>query len=368
MIKRTKSAVLVGVAALALAGMGTGIAFAQGSNASSAAALLSLSSPPAAVAPWALPVAQPPSSPSAGVAPWAPRRGGHPPASQTNSPTADSSSPSSVPPEPSALADEVDPAVVDINTVLSNPNDQAAGTGIVLDPSGVVLTNNHVISGATSITVTETGNNQTYPATVLGYDQTHDIAVLQLQNASGLPTAEIGDSGDSGGPLVNSTGQVIGIDTAGSSGSRWRSNASGGDGLAIPINDAIAISEQIQAGAASSTIHIGPTGIMGITVQAPNAQREATQRGRLRNRHHVAIPAVTGAVVTGITADSPAAQSGLTAGDIIVSLDATPVDSPTTLTTLVTAHHPGDSVNVTWIDPAGQQHTATMQLAAGPPN
>jgi S1-C subfamily serine protease len=65
---------------------------------------------------------------------------------------------------------------------------------------------------------------------------------------------------------------------------------------------------------------------------------------------------------------SPAEQSGLTAGDIIVSLDATPVDSPTTLTTLVTAHHPGDSVNLAWVDPTGQQHTATIQLAAGPPN
>jgi S1-C subfamily serine protease len=84
---------------------------------------------------------------------------------------------------------------VDINTRLSKPNVQAAGTGIVLDPSGHVLTNNHVINGATSITVTDIGNGQTYPATVLGYDSTHDIAVLQLQGASGLATALIGDSG-----------------------------------------------------------------------------------------------------------------------------------------------------------------------------
>jgi S1-C subfamily serine protease len=343
-----------------------------------------------------------------------------------------SSGPSSVSLDLSALAGKVDPAVVDINTVLRTPNNQAAGTGIVLDSSGVVLTNNHVISGATSITVTDIGNNQTYPATVIGYDHTHDIALLQLQNASGLPTAEIGDSsavavgdaiaaignaggrggtptlaagtvralnqtvtvsddttgnteqlagliqvaanvqpGDSGGPLVNSTGQVIGIDTAGSTGSRWRSDSSGGEGLAIPINDAIAISKQIQAGTASPPIHIGPTGIIGITVQAANAQRGATQHGRLRNRHHFAIPTVptvAGALVTGIMPGSPAEQSGLTAGDIIVSLDATPVDSPTTLTTLVTAHHPGDSVNLAWVDPTGQQHTATIQLAAGPPN
>jgi S1-C subfamily serine protease len=395
----------------------------------SAAALPSLSSPSAAVAPWALPAVQPPSPSLADVAPGAPHRGWHPQAPPTNFPPVNSSSPSSVSLDLSALASKVDPAVVDINTVLSTPNNQAAGTGVVLDPSGVVLTNNHVISGATSITVTDIGNSQTYPATVIGYDHTHDIALLQLQNASGLPTAEIGDSGavvvgdgiaaignaggrggtptlaagtvtalnqtvtvsdaatgnteqlagliqvaanvqpgDSGGPLVNSTGQVIGIDTAGSTGSHWRSDASGGEGLAIPINDAIAISKQIQAGTVSPTVHIGLTGIIGITVQGPNAQSMPTQRGRFRSRHHFAIPTIAGALVTGIMPGSPAEQSGLIAGDVIVSLDATPVDSPTTLTTLVTAHHPGDSINLAWVDPTGQQHTATIQLAAGPPN
>ena len=205
---------------------------------------------------------------------------------------------------------------MDINTRLSKPNVQAAGTGIVLSPSGQVLTNNHVINGATSITVTDIGNGQTYPATVLGYDGTHDIAVLQLQGASGLVTAPIGDSdavevgeeiaaignaggrggtpsiaagrvtalhqtvtvrdditggsqqltgmirvaadvqpGESGGPLVNAAGQIIGVITAGPDNSR--SGPAGSEGLAIPINDAIAISQQIEAGTASSTVHLG---------------------------------------------------------------------------------------------------------------
>jgi S1-C subfamily serine protease len=218
----------------------------------------------------------------------------------------------------SALAARVDPGLVNINTRLSKPNLQAAGTGIVLSSSGYILTNHHVINGATSISATNIGNGQTYPATVVGYDSTHDIAVLQLRNASGVPTAPIGDSntvkvgdevaaignaggrggtpsmapgrvtaldqtvivndefagssqqlsrlirvaadvepGDSGGPLVNTSGQVIGVVTAGYTGSP--SQPTGGEGLAIPTNEAITISNQIEAGTGSPTIHIGPS-------------------------------------------------------------------------------------------------------------
>ena len=338
------------------------------------------------------------------------------------------SGPSSTGLDLASLAAAVDPALVDINTELSTPNARAAGTGIVLDSSGVVLTNNHVISGATSIAATDIGNQQTYPATVIGYDRTHDIAVLQLQGATGLPTAQLADSsatavgdtiaaignaggrggtpaitsgtisalnqtvtvsddttgtteqltgliqiaaniqpGDSGGPLVNATGQVIGVDTAGSAGSRYRSASSPGEGLAIPINDAIAISTQIQAGTASPTVHLGATGILGITVQGANAQTRP-QRGRFRSRLHTATPNVSGALLVGILPGSPAEQSGLAAGDTVVSLDTTTVDSLSTLTTLLSAHHPGDSVQLTWLDPAGQQHTATIVLTTGPPN
>ena len=324
----------------------------------------------------------------------------------------------------SALAAGVDPAVVDINTQLSGSNDHGAGTGIVLSSSGAVLTNNHVINGAISITATDVGNGLTYPATVVGYDRSHDIAMLQLQGASGLQTASIGDSsavavgdqiaaignaggrggtpsvaagtisaldqavtvsdnitgsaeqlagliqvaadvqpGDSGGPLVNTAGQVIGIDTAGSAGSRWQ--PSGGDGLAIPINDAIAISKQIQTGTASTTIHIGATGILGVIVQDPTAQAAPSHRGSSGRRYR---SATSGALVAGVRPGSPAEQAGLTAGDTIVSLDAATVDSPTALTTLLTGHHPGDLMRLSWVDVSGQQHTATLRLAVGPPN
>ncbi len=181
----------------------------------------------------------------------------------------------------SQIAAKISPGLVDVVSTLGDENGEAAGTGMVLNSNGEVLTNNHVIDGATSISVTDIGNGHTYKATVVGYDKTKDIAVLQLQNASGLQTVTFGDSatvsvgqqvvaignaegkggqpsvvtgsvtslnqsitasdegsasnseqlsgliqtnapiqpGDSGGPLVNSAGQVIGIDTAASSSS-----------------------------------------------------------------------------------------------------------------------------------------------------
>ncbi len=94
----------------------------------------------------------------------------------------------------SSIASSVSPDLVDINTTLGDQGGSAAGTGIVLTSNGEVLTNNHVIDGATSISVTDIGNGQTYRATVVGYNRTSDIAVIQLQGASGLKTATLGDS------------------------------------------------------------------------------------------------------------------------------------------------------------------------------
>jgi len=92
------------------------------------------------------------------------------------------------------VASPLEAGVVDVNTQLAYQNAAGAGTGILLGPSGEVLTNNHVITGASSVSVTDVGTGRTYPATVVGYDRSHDIAVLQAQGASGLPTASIGDS------------------------------------------------------------------------------------------------------------------------------------------------------------------------------
>jgi len=306
----------------------------------------------------------------------------------------------------SAIASKVDPAIVDITTNLAYQNAGGAGTGMVLGPSGLVLTNNHVIEGASSIRVRDVGNGHDYSATVLGTDATHDIAVLQLKGASHLKTVTVGNSatlsmgeaviamgnaggvggapsvatgvvealgssivasdavtggseqltgliqtnaplepGDSGGPLANRSARVIGIDTAGSAGYRFQSGA--GAGFAIPIDSALAIAHQIESGLGSTTIHIGPAAFLGVQV--------------------VTSPFVSGALVTGVIAGSSADRAGLVDGDVIVALGEQSVDSPTGLTDLMQSHHPGDVVQVGWVDQFGAQHTATVHLTAGPP-
>lgn len=313
------------------------------------------------------------------------------------------------------LAARVDPGLVDVVSTLGLQQAQAAGTGLALTPSGEILTNNHVIEGATSIRVTDVGNGRSYPARVVGYDRSHDIAVLQLQDASGLATVTLGNSstaavgqkvvalgnaggkggipsvaagritglgasitasdasagtseqltglinhnadiqpGDSGGPLVNTAGQVIGIDTAASSGFTIQSGQAKTQAFAIPVNEAVSIASQITAGTSSSTVHIGPTGFLGVAVMsAGNAAADGVQPG-------------TGAALAGLVPGSPAGRAGLAAGDVIVSVDGHRVSSPSALQSALELHHPGDSVSISWTDQAGQTHSATIVLATGP--
>ena len=308
------------------------------------------------------------------------------------------------------IAAKVSPGLVDVVSTLGYQQAEGAGTGLVLTSSGEVLTNNHVIDGATSIGVTDIGNGRTYSASVVGYDQHHDVAVLQLHGASGLQTVSLGNSsgatvgqrvvalgnaggkggapsvvtgkivgtgasigasdqlagtveqlhgliahnaaiqpGDSGGPLVNRYGQVIGIDTAGG-----QSQSGQTQGFAIPINQAITTARQIAAGTASATVHIGPTGLMG--VQIMQASQAATN----------GVPAGSGAAVAGTLPSSPAANAGLQAGDVITSVDGHQVTSPEALQSALEPHHPGDQITVGWTDQQGQARSGTVTLITGP--
>jgi S1-C subfamily serine protease len=264
----------------------------------------------------------------------------------------DPSTPSSSPPPigiapgtsagEAAVLKKVEPSLVIINTTLQYSSEQAAGTGMVLNSSGLILTNNHVIENATKITATSVATGKTYPAKVVGYDVTRDVAEIKLQGASGLrpitaanpatvksgiPVVAMGNAegqsqivpatgqvtglnqtitasdqggtvtsetlhgmiqtnadivaGDSGGPLANAAGQVIGMDTAGNEVTTGQQSASG---FAIPINTAMTLGSQISAGDASSTIVIGYPPFIGIyigqgTDSSPTAQAQQEQDG-----------------------------------------------------------------------------------------
>jgi S1-C subfamily serine protease len=103
-----------------------------------------------------------------------------------------------------AAVTKIKPGLVIINTTLQYNSEAAAGTGMVINASGLVLTNNHVIDRATKITATAASTGRTYGATVVGYDKTGDIALIQLQNASGLTAVQIGNSSSvkTGNPVV----------------------------------------------------------------------------------------------------------------------------------------------------------------------
>jgi len=318
------------------------------------------------------------------------------------------------------VSSQTDPGLVDVVSTLGLQQAASAGTGLVLTPTGEILTNNHVIKGATSIRVTDIGNGRSYPAKVVGYDQSKDIAVLQLVGASGLQTVSLGDSstvkvgdkvvalgnaggkggtpsvavghvaglgaainasdegagtvehltglirhnapiqpGDSGGPLVSNTGKVIGIDTAGSGSSSAGFQFQGGrspatQAFAVPINTAVAVAHQIEAGQASATVHIGATGILGVEVMSAS---QAAANG---------VSANSGAVIAGTVSGMPAERAGLTQGDVITWADGHQISSPSALQAALEGHHPGDSVRIGWTDQTGQTHFATLVLANGP--
>jgi S1-C subfamily serine protease len=343
------------------------------------------------------------------------------------------SSGSSGPSDASAIAAKVDPGLVDINTTLGYAQEQAAGTGIVLTSAGVILTNNHVIDGATTISVTDVGNQKTYTASVVGYDRTGDVAVLQLHNASGLTTANLGNSsnasvgqdvvgignaggtggtpsaaggtvtalnqsitasdegdgtseqlsglietnaniqpGDSGGALVNTSGQVLGMDTAASAGFSFQSNSqsSGSQGYAIPIDTALNIARGIEAGSSSTTVHIGETAFLGVEI-SPTGSSSGNSGGGFGSgfggNSGNTGSSVAGASIAGVVTNGPAQTAGLAQGDTITSLGGKTIGSANALTNAMATYHPGDKVTVGWTDSSGQTHTATVQLSSGPP-
>lgn len=350
--------------------------------------------------------------------------------------------------------------VVLINTQVYTGS-EAAGTGIVLSSSGIVLTNYHVVEGSTVVKVTVASTGRSYNAKVVGTDQKSDIAVLKLTGASDLATAtidrdplDVGDlvtavgnaggtgtltqakgevtalnqkistqaedtvagetltgliqtdanvqPGDSGGPLLDGQDEVTGIDAAASSGGATQ-------GYAIPIATALRIAGQIESGNASRTVRIGPAAYLGIQVTTASAADQSSDQGGWNQggwnqdwgqgggwgwgqngggqngwdqgasgsggwgsyeapSQNSSGDQVTGAQIVQVEQGTPAADTGLTAGDVITRVGTTTITSADKLTSTLKNHRPGDKVTVGWTDQSGQQHTTSVTLGASPVN
>lgn len=297
--------------------------------------------------------------------------------------------------------------VVVIRTTLGYQRAAAAGTGMVLTSSGTVLTNNHVIRGATRITVVVPGTSRSYAATVAGYSVADDVAVLRIADASNLATVktsaasdlDVGDPvtaigngggtgtlhsvtgeittlrrsiivrdetrgaarltgligatadvepGDSGGPLINSANAVIGMNTAGSTGYASRSATLA---YAIPIGRALSIVQKIDAGRGSARIHIGATPFLGIQVASYSRNGDF---------------ASPGAVVTSVIRGGPAANAGVSPGDVITAIDGRAISSSSSITAALLTKKPGAKVTLRLTDRSGDARSATVTLASGP--
>jgi S1-C subfamily serine protease len=313
-----------------------------------------------------------------------------------------------------SVANKVEPAMVDVNTTIdtSRGSAPAAGTGMIVTSSGEVLTNNHVVEGATSINVTIVGRSGSHPAKVLGVDPTADVALIQIEGVSGLPTVKLADSssltvgenvvaignaggqggsptvtqgtitalnqsitagdanstpeqlsgliqtdapiqaGDSGGALANADGQVVGMITAGSTqGFRQQATTVG---YAITATAAADVVNQIQKGQASSTIILGASGYLGVGVQNLDAQT-AAQLGLSTN---------SGALVTQVVSGAAADQAGIQQGSVITRIGSTQITSTSSLGSALQVRKPGTQVQVSWTDQGGGSHSATVTLGS----
>ena len=280
-----------------------------------------------------------------------------------------------------AVYNAVEPGVVDVAADLRYLQETAKGTGFVIDAAaGLILTNNHVIDGATSVTVTPVTSGRSYPARILGYDRADDVALLQVLGAPRLRAVTIGSSararvgtpvlaigneggqggsptvapgvissldriiiasdqssgltetldgmlqtsadirpGDSGGPLAGADGRVIGINTA-AGGSTVHS------GYAIPIDRAMPIARQIAAGRQGTRIQIGLPAFLGVLLPdstSADPRRQASQELRQTG----AVSGSGGGCTSGGTTATPASIAPAGTGALVDGvLCGTPAD------------------------------------------
>ena len=320
----------------------------------------------------------------------------------------------------SSIADALSESVVNIN-VTSKTTDpltlwfggssevRGLGTGMIMDTEGYILTNYHVVGGATTIKVAMQQNNEEkqYDATYIGGDQANDIAVIKI-DAPNLRPVRFGDSdavrrgdwvmaignpfgfentvsigvvsalnrslpvdrnvtlrntiqtdasinpGNSGGPLVNAKGEVIGINSAVFLGNSSSSMQASGIGFAIPSNKAFEIASQLRNGKSIEHPYIGVS-FSPITDEVQEAQN---------------LPVNSGAYIASIEQGGPADKAGIKPRDIITKIDGKAIDSKNTLDTIINTYKVGDTVSLTVQRLNGrswQEQTLSLTIGNRPP-
>jgi serine protease Do len=318
------------------------------------------------------------------------------------------------------VAEAVKPAVVQITTSQEPvgsfnqpiPQQTGVGSGVIYDQAGYILTNNHVVAGAQSLTVA-LPDGRTFDAKLVGADPDTDLAVVQIQGDGNLPVAQLGDSsqmavgdwvvaignalalpggatvtqgvasalgrslqepgnsqsgsggpflydliqtdaainpGNSGGALVNLAGQVVGINTL-VAGMAEPGVQAQGIGFAISINSAKPIAQQLVANGHVTHPFLG----INYSFLTPSVARQLGMQSS----------DVKGVVVIQVVQASPAAQAGLKGQDVITQVDKQPIVDESTLGKVMSGHQPGDKVTLTVLR-GGQSQQITVTLGQAP--
>ncbi|MFI5909540.1 S1C family serine protease [Dactylosporangium sp. NPDC051541] len=281
------------------------------------------------------------------------------------------------------VAEAVLPSVVDIST------GEAEGSGVIMTADGQVITNNHVVAGATKLTVTfSTG--KTASASVVGTDPAGDIAVIKIQNVSGLTPAKFGDSDALRvGDTVLAVGSPLGLQgsvTAGivSALHRTIEGEQGGKSIADAIQTDAAINPGNSGGAlvnlkgevvgintaiATAGENSGNIGV-GFAISANRARTSADQLAKGGKVSHPYLgvqltDGTNGALIGGVVAGGPADKAGLKTGDLVTKFGSAAVTDATSLINAVQGAKAGDQVQVI-VNRNGADQTVTVTLGEAP--
>ncbi|MCB1255673.1 MAG: trypsin-like peptidase domain-containing protein [Microthrixaceae bacterium] len=295
-----------------------------------------------------------------------------------------------------SILDKVGPSVVSIHT--GSSRGEAAGSGVIINKDGLILTNAHVIEGASAINV-EFIDGRSAQATLVGAVEARDVALIKVEGVSGLKAADLGSSsdlqvgddvvaignalnlgdtpsvttgivsalgrslqsptgylltaliqtdaainpGNSGGPLVNSAGQVVGINTA------ILADAQN-IGFSLSIDSIKSIIEDVAAG-------------REVNLERPLLGVESLDVAYLDSQviSRFEIDVTSGAFIQRVTADSGAEKAGLQAGDVVTEVDGRSIRSASDLTKRIGEKKPGDKVEISF-ERSGKSKTATATL------